>query len=200
MAYRSCIRKEKSIDEIISEFCVSSKNFRNIEMNARAIKSHGFSRVIDVKGDGNCLIYSIIVYLYYTRDINSFVYSVMTYCDKETLVELFRRPKYVITNYRMMLSIATNIRKCIVSKWDYIGSPWFHMNGDAIDGLAREMVMRLLGVSMITCYTLCPNERESYIRKTNIPTDLVDLRPDIDTKWHVSLFSNFSFNHYAALL
>lgn len=197
-----CARREKSIAALVEEYHLFEEHYGTIVANAMRIVEDGFNRSIDVRGDGNCLIYAIIVYLFYTRNSNVFVTTLMPFCDENDHIvdQLVTSPGVLLKDSISMRHIADQIRNNIYLKWDYKGNSDFHMNERAIDGLARVMVMRLLGVEELVCYTLCPDKGDPLKRKDLVTPEKVDLRPDIEHKWQVTLLSPHGYTHYHALL
>lgn len=197
-----CARQEKSMAALVGEYHPSGEHYGTIIANSTRIIGDGFTRVIDVRGDGNCLIYAIIVYLRYTRDINMFVTTLMPFCDENSRVvdKLLTSPDDLLKDSISMRHIADQIRNHIYLKWDYKGNSEYHMDDRAVDGLAREMVMRLLGVEELVCYTLCPDKGDPLKRKTATSPGKADLRTDIEHKWQVTLLSPSGYTHYCALL
>lgn len=195
-----CSREKKTLEKLVGEYHPKGEFYDIVSSNAHRIIENGFTSAIDVCGDGNCLIYAIIVYLRYTRSLDAFVNTLLPFCDEIALELLIHSPDELLKNATHMKHIANQVRDHIVLKWDYKGVPDYHMNDRAIDGSAREMTMRLLGVDKLTCYSLCPETNEQYIRITTIQPNKPNLRPDIEHKWQVNLLCQSSFTHYSALL
>lgn len=195
-----CVRPEVTMDDMLQKYHRDGDYYPIIAKNVRYVKSSGFNRFIDVRGDGNCFIYAILVYLRHTRNINIFMTILLPFCNEAMLECLLTSVDKFMANCEYMHAVAYDIRNNIVINWDYIGVPEYHMNNNAIDGLAREMVMRLLGVDEIICYSLIPDNGEKEIRVMQISPNKSDLRPDIPHKWKVTLLSPSGYTHYGALL
>ena len=195
-----CSKPKKTLCSLVSEYHKDGEYYHTITHNASYIMSKGFVNVIDVRGDGNCLIYSILVYLRHTRDINVFMTTILPFCNEHITAQLISSPDTVLSDATSMKHIADQVRNYILLHWDYKGSSEYHMNNHAVDGLAREMTMRLLGVDELVCYSLCPDLGDPNVRVTKISPEKKDLRPDIDHKWTVNLLSPSGYTHYNALL
>lgn len=219
-----CVRQEEPLDRIIKGTFTSHGDYHDIVVkNVQMVSHAGFSRVADVRPDGNCFIYACIAYLQKTRDKNMFVTTLLPFCGRREVEHLLDNPVAFINNAIDMLHVAEQIRSEVLIKWTYKGDCEYHMNEHAIDGLARHMVMRLLGIDEVVCYSIIPdakdsyeyescrfrdsrpgagisNEREPSSRKTVISPTEIDLRPDIEHKWQVALLSLNGYSHYCALL
>lgn len=197
----SCVMKERQLSDLKNVYACCKGGHSILEMNLDKVMQAGFSCMMDVKGDGNCLIYSIIAYLYHTRDVNIFVTTLLSFCDERVGAKLVENPKEILNDITCMRSIALNIRERVKSDWDYKGEWQNHMNDSAIDGLSRNMVMRLLGVNKIICYSLIPDQSHSdkEMRVVEILETEKDLNPAVEEKWHVTLLSTYGYTHYSAL-
>lgn len=196
-----CVRQEEPLDRIIKGTFTSHGDYYDIVVKNVQLVSHaGFSRVADVRPDGNCFIYACIAYLQKTRDKNMFVTTLLPFCGRREVEHLLDNPVAFINNAIDMLHVAEQIRSEVLIKWTYIGDCEYHMNDRAIDGLARHMVMRLLGIDEVVCYSIIPDDEEPAFRKTVILPTERDLRPDIEHKWQVALLSLNGFSHYCVLL
>jgi hypothetical protein len=195
-----CVRPEKTLSSLFKEYHKDGEYFSTISKNVSKLSSLGFSRVIDVRGDGNCLIYSIIAYIHHTRDINTFVYTLLPFCNEGEIAQLISSPGTFLRNAVCMKHIADQVRDHILLEWDYKGDALYHMDTNAVDGLAREMTMRLLGVEEIVCYTLNPGPEDKECRISRVTPGKKDLRPDIVHKWVINLLSPSGYTHYNALL
>lgn len=189
------------VEAIINNYTEGSDAYDAIRTGIVCLKEKtGKTSVVDVWGDGNCLIYSVIFSLYHTRDSNSFFAILNPFCDENATSFLLNDPSALLHDHAMMQRIAANIRQFVINTWDYIGSPEFHMNEHAIDGCAVMMVMRLLGVNRLVAYTIHRIDDDAPMEQYTIDTRTHDLRPEITTKWNVSLVCTCGYDHYMALL
>jgi hypothetical protein len=141
------------ISEVINEFHPSSPNYNIVKNNIQLLINMGFSRVINVRGDGMCLIYAIIAYIFETRD-NDSIYTILEpFCTEEILSGLIDSPKTVKKHIE---TIARNVATAVTKHWSYIGESRYHMDENAIDGLAIRMVMKLLAIDRLICHVLLP--------------------------------------------
>jgi hypothetical protein len=196
-----CVRPEEPLDHLIGgTFTPQGQHFDIVVRNVRRVASDGFTRMADVRGDGNCFIYACIAYLQKTRDKNVFATTLLPFCGRRETVHLLNDSVAFIRNATNMLHVAEQIRSEVLIRWTYKGECSYHMDEHAVDGLARHMVMRLLGIDEVVCYSIIPDEREPSFRKTVIPPTEPNLRPDIEHKWQVALLSLNGYSHYCVLL
>lgn len=154
-----------SLEQFFNDNFVSTSPHRPIAQENYMVLKNQFSQVLTVRGDGNCLIYTVVTYLVYTRNFESIIDILIPYIDEESINDILNNPKklinYYITEPRFMNKIAENIRQSIKKNWDYDVPLQFQMDQNAIDGYAREMVLRLLGVEKLIVYSLYPDKEQN---------------------------------------
>lgn len=151
-----------------------------------------YNNVINVLGDGNCLIYSIIFTLYYensqllkniiqniqkmynsitTHEIEDAYKNIKLVDDKKIRVleeqygkfdidlQLFdiKELEKILLQSDVLLKIANQLRVIVYVKWNYIGYPVYHISDNAIDGLAIDLICRIIGITKLTIYILDSN-------------------------------------------
>ena len=145
--------------------------------------------IIIVPGDSNCLIHSILVYLYQI-DFNNFINIVTTLSSEyeiniheKLLIHNSNIPAYFNDNSIFFSLFAQHVvRQCIRKNWcffnsdhDYHKLPDMHMNKYAVDGLARNMLCKIFGIPKLIVYQAFDDEsRKKGIREilpNNIPQD-----------------------------
>lgn len=173
--------------------------------------SGGRKNIVDVWGDGNCIIYSMIAYLFHTCSRDRFFTVLFPFCSDHIREMLLDVPEHVLGDHETMFQIAQNVRDVVVRCWYFKGNCDYHMNSRAIDGYAVKMVMNLFGVDSMEVFSVLPDHGENHVERYAITHDDVnirhdinpsetELRPDIKDKWHVTLYSVISFDHCGALL
>lgn len=159
-----------------------------------------YRHVVVVPGDGLCLIYSIIFTLINTRNREVVINTILEFCSEKMMnVLMVNGIGDCIMDYKFMHELAINIRTRVCDDWDYNNSsdynnPLYHMNDNAIDGLARDKVMRLLGVEKITVHSLNPCNESS----TRIFTVSKPIQAHV-TPWNIVLICAQGYNHYSAI-
>jgi hypothetical protein len=174
------------LKHILSEFSPESGNYLKIKYNIENLNKLGFSRIIQVRGDGNCLIRSLLIYLKETRNPDIFTTILLNnHIDFDKILNFD-------------LDHCTNcIREKVIRDWDLIigiGEWFYHMDDSAIDGLAREAVMSLLGIDKLTIYSLLPGSDEDSVKIIVTSKNFSGI-----TKWHATLLCKTGFCHYSAL-
>lgn len=110
------------------------------------------STIERVRGDGNCLIRAILRYMrsHTPQLLTNVLITLFEMANKDIIFPQFGVDRSSEDAYDDV--ICGMIRELIVKKWDYKGETAYHMNGNAIDGLAIWMVMRLLGIAKLQIY------------------------------------------------
>jgi hypothetical protein len=110
------------------------------------------STIDRVRGDGNCLIRVILRYMrrHTPQLLTNVLITLFEMAGRDIIFPQFDGNRLTEDAYDDV--VCGMIRELIVKKWDYKGDPVYHMNEEAIDGLAIHMVMRLLGVSKLSVY------------------------------------------------
>lgn len=95
------------------------------------------TEIIIVPGDGNCLIRSICKYLesHLINIFGNITTNLSIMGEKSNIILPFEQ------NYD--LKICELVRELIFTKWDYDSDIIYHMDENAIDGLAIQMVIRI---------------------------------------------------------
>ena len=113
----------------------------------------GFSNIIRIKGDGNCLIRSILKYyeIKLPNFYNVVITNIFIMADEDIILpcQLY---EFNLSTSEYEEKICQIIRKLIIKKWDYKGSAKYHMDINSIDGSAISMSMRLLGVGKLNIF------------------------------------------------
>lgn len=168
--------------------------------NMNHIMGLGFRSRYDVPGDGNCLIYSVIISLYLRIEVNVFQEIMRPFCSDDIFQVLLKNPDDVIHDHGYMREIARSIRNGVVALNDFHVDVALWMSDGAIDHQARLMVLRLLCVKRLNRYTLIPDpEFHDPDMSFDDVSSLPDLRPDVTTKFTVDTISDYGFNHYSPL-
>lgn len=178
---------------------MAEKGLKKITEDSLTINKN--TELIKVKPDGNCLIKTIIAKLIYTQNENIVTDLLLPFLDNENIQLLLEdKSKEGITKIidtNIIKLCCKNIRTAIKTKWDYKGCPEYHMNEKAIDGLAREMILRFFCIEELTVYSLIPEEDEEFKKVINInPNTFVKN----NFSWKTSLLCGDSFFHYVAVL
>jgi hypothetical protein len=166
-----------------------------------------FSHTFSIPKDGNCLIYSVVISLFYIAPHNILLQILAPFCPPEIVDVLFDDPSAIVFNHDHMKNIASNIRTFVIENWDWKGDHTFHMDQNAIDGLARISVLRALCVDRLTRFTLCddPQCHENWcnfddvkglIRDDHVP----NLRTDVRERFNVTTLSTYGYGHYQPLV
>lgn len=200
-----------TLDEFtFNQFRGNPDNLRRATSIANEIKKATFDdiSVLTTRGDGNCLIRSIIAHLFVRRTKDVMFEILMPLCgDNIAALFAFIEEKDVVVaiNNPVIDIICASIRAFITSKWDYKGEVGYHMSDDAIDGFAVLYVMRLLGVNELKVYSLKPENRTSgttiyrYVEPyLNVFTTDKLIAPV--TPWTVTLICAQGRCHYSALI
>lgn len=163
----------------LKEIHSSSEKFKLKERFLSDLKD--FDRIFVVRGDGNCLIRSIICYLFNNRTKNTFlnilmnVFSVGGVDDIGVIMPLFDDGygwdlEKFIGNHELMELLCNTIRNIVDKQWCFKGSAIYHMDANSIDGLAIEMVMKILKVSELKIYQAFDGSSRKYGWRT-VSTD-----------------------------
>jgi hypothetical protein len=168
--------------------------------NMRWVMSKNFRSFFNILGDGNCLIYSIIISLYYRIEKDEFLKILRPFCTEEIFTKLVSNPESIILNTTYMKQIAKSVREWVVAVNDFTVDVRTHMDPHAIDNYARLMVLRLLCVNRLNRYTLIPDPKFhdadcSFDDVSKLP----NIRPDVTQKYTVDTLSTFGFTHYTPL-
>jgi hypothetical protein len=159
------------------------------------------TELLKVSPDGNCLIKTLLVTLLITQNTETITEILSPFLDPKNLLSLLQnKTKEDITKIidkKIVKLCCQNIRKEIEAKWDYKGCPEYHMNPKAIDGLAREMVLRFFCIEELTIYSLVPEDDEDFkkVIQVNPSMFLKNIPPR-----KVKLLCPNSFYHYVAIL
>lgn len=194
-------------NETVKEYIARNytENIEKLLQTAEYFESFGVVRINNVPGDGNCLIYSIIVALMFKCSRTDFMKRIRPFCPSE-IFEIFSNHdvdlRNLVFNKQIMKSIAESVRLSIMGEWDYhYSTKWEgHMNNSAIDGLAREMVLRLFCITELVSFCMITENGDKDIRHTIVPTKLQKLRNDVDWIPYIRLFCPYSFTHYCAII
>ena len=194
------------IDYLNDNFHYSSPNYENA-LNTVNNKIP-FNYVIKVRGDGNCLIRSIIGCLFKFRskdDIFNILSNFTNNKDKtnlrQTIFNNIDIKKIIdIQNFidsSLVDQICFNIRERIKNDWNkyYKGCYQYHMDDNCIDGLAREFVMKLLEVDVLFVYSLNPGKDEDFVKRIEATTD-----KNYNEKSIICLICAQGFCHYSSLV
>ncbi len=181
-----------------SEFSESSPNFLKAKTNLENIISEiGYRKVIRIRGNGNCLISSMITCLMFERRADIMHDLLDEFIEPVSIFNLLNSKNTDPETNSHLLILGEIIRDTINKKWDYPGCPDYHMDDNAIDGLAREMLMRLLCVNELVIYSLKPGINESY--KKIIKIDAGHFFKEI-TPWKIHLICAQGFCHFSSLV
>jgi hypothetical protein len=193
-----------TLDQFVKkQFHPLYRNYSSAISHTSSIKQElGDRQVLRVVGNGNCLIKSIVAYILCTRDASIIELLLLPLLDKskvDLLVATKDNIKCVaqIIDSDIIDELCQTIRDKIVNEWDYIGCPEYHLDANAIDGLAREMVLRILCVGELVVFSLNPNKNTSY--KKIITVDTTKFKNNV-TPWKVTLICAQDFCHYSALI
>ena len=163
-----------------------------------------------VRGDGKCFIRSLIVYLVTSRNRDACEEIFKPFADlnfERNLLDIIDA-KSIDDNSDLMNHLCDNIYKSISDKWDYTVDKQYYLNPNNIDGFALEMVMRLLGVSKVTIYSLVPSANNGLVRsssnaKPESQVEIVEIvKPIIPnvTTWSARLVCAQGRCHYNIIL
>lgn len=185
-----------------SEFCYASPNLQVAELNAKKIEKQVGNKtiIVRVKGNGNCLPKSIITNMLLTRNEDVMFNILESFVDFGSLLQIFENRNLdrlmEFIDSPIIDSLCNNIRGEIYKKWDYSGCPEYHMDENAIDGLARDMIMRLLCIEEMSVYSLNPgNEEYKKVYKVDNDKFIKKFSP-----WKVNLICAQGFCHYSAFV
>lgn len=156
--------------------------------------------VIKVRGDGKCFIRSLVHALILQRKSDVCFNILSRFVIDEYVEELFVTIEKKILNDDCALinHICTNIILHIDNNWDYEIDKSYYINENNIDGPVRDAVMRLLGISKVTIYSLI-------IPSTDKEQNIKILQPSKPllcegvTPWSLELLCVHGFCHYNLL-
>ena len=128
------------LEEEVGKNPSKKKSFDTILKSIRDAGLEG--TIIRVRGDGNCLIRALLVDLVAkAKSITGNLLAELCLQNGAEIIVDFDAEK-----------ICVLVRDLVSRLWAYKGGPEYHMNENAIDGLAVNMVMRLLGVTKLRIY------------------------------------------------
>lgn len=182
------------------EFNQLSPNFQMARENAERIEQEIKSDkyIVKVTGNGNCLIKSIIANILYTRDENVTFGLLNSFIDCDDLLFMIENREQLnkFIDGPIIDQLCVKIKEEINNQWDYCGCVEYHMDENAIDGLAREMVLRFLCVEELIIYSLNPG-KEEYKKVIRIDTNT--FKNEI-SGWKVNLICAQGFCHFSAIV
>lgn len=129
-----------------SEIRFNQQKSQRIPIIVQEIKNFcGKDSLITIRGDGNCLIRALFTYMEHNtpRIYQNNIVDILLMANKD--IEL----SHADDPHTLLCEI---VRDLVVKKWDLKGEHSHHMNENAIDGLAIEMVMRILGIDRLNIY------------------------------------------------
>jgi len=143
-------------------FDVNTPNYKKAKEVIELIENEfgNCQLVAKTKGDGNCLIRAILVYLYNSRDKNVMFEILSGLLDDDEILKLnchFTENRNITDEIEdIIIKLCTNVREFIEQKWDYPFDIKEHMVQyiNAIDGLAMKMVMRMFCVNELQVWSL----------------------------------------------
>lgn len=187
---------EKSIEGFLLEnFHKESPRFGNARSIVDDLLAKVFSRVIQVRGDGNCLIRATIIHLLETRDMDVLFTIFEPFLGSSTFSFLDTKADDLFE--KLVLSIRSNVlSKAEDLAGDQANLVPYYMDGTAIDGPARTMVFKLLNVQKATIYSLAPSVGD--LNPTVFEIDGPFLS-DVAT-WDINLICAQGMCHYSVLL
>ena len=151
------VQNEIPLKTTIDSFNKSPK-FDIVKKTQSILQAKGFSHVYSIRGDGNCFIRCLVIYLWNSLNKNLFFDTFSSFIDLDKLLKFIEHG----LSEHVLEFICIKIRSNVQSKWDYHDIPIeCQMDENAICGKAQEMVMRILGVERFTGYSLIPDSNES---------------------------------------
>jgi len=196
--------KQQSLDEYFEGELHhdSPKNFEIPRINDD-LKDYQY--LITSRGDGNCLVRSIIAYMYCARNFGTFLntlahiyeldgrevyYSTLINDKGANVVEFMTKHEQYFANFY-------NMTKSVVTKhWSLKGCSEYHMDANAMDGLCIEIILNIFNISKLKIYQAFDGAaRKAGWREIKSSKYVSDSLENIE----VSIFT-FNGCHYAALV
>jgi hypothetical protein len=173
---------------------------------AESLMEQGYVRIGYAFSDGNCLINSIAVYIHHTYGPSRLINTLRPFCNgAASLHRLQTMPDEFIRNHSDMHQIANEIRSLIAIHWTTDSVSLDECMCDrAIDGLAMDGVLHLMGVRHLIRYCLYPIDGEPLMidyrpTQSGKHCGLIGYRSDL-APCDIYLVSMCGFDHYDALL
>ena len=148
----SLLQTTLPIDEYLkSQFHPSSPKYQQIPEVVQELSE--YKTISQVKGDGNCLTYAILVYVYQNFDKSTFINILTLVSEDFPNLDNFESPDLFFNqNLDYFIGISKKIRALIEEKWFFKGEACYHMDDTAINGLAINMIMKILGIKKISIF------------------------------------------------
>lgn len=197
--------KAFTLDQIEGEY-TNSPRFEEVHKTMAHLGKE-FGGVLATFGGGDNFIHAVILSLYdHTNSLPEFAAILKPFCDDETFQRLENADfaMHFVWDAERMGSVIANIRAWVAASW-CLAYPNAEipcevcMDETGLNGLARDVVLCLLGITDIEYYYLLPKIAGEW-KEVACVDGLPNLREDLKKRYYVALLSENDSAYYRPLV